>query len=161
MAQNTEQVKEFNHDDLATAAVTPRESLLVPPSVKPVVVGTPEQIADLVEDGTIGGGKIIHCVSGKAYVLDVAALGGDIDTALAKLDSGDDSALLGYPERGPVTMAVTRLGNILTDPEIIKRQAVIKNVIWAADGELAAITNKAREVSKAIKEQRHASTNGI
>jgi hypothetical protein len=143
----------FNHHDLATCAVTPDLSLLVPPIVKPVVVGTPEQIATLEIDETE---KKIHHANGKAYVIDrqaACALVGSIAEAKRLLDLGDDSALLGYPPIGPKTLAVTRRGNILSVPEVIWRQAVIGNVIWAAEGEPEAVEAKARLVSLAVKKE--------
>jgi len=147
----------FNHDSLPTAAVTAADSLVLQdaaPQLKVAVVGTPAEIKAL---GKQPAGKTTWVSGDKAYIIDVAAArekyGSVLETKRA-LKAGDPEAL-GYPERPagePLqTAAVTKAGEILTEPEAIKQAATAGEVAYAAEGAPADLAAKIESVAEALK----------
>lgn len=147
----------FNHDSLPTAAVTAKDSLVLQdaaPHLKIAVVGTPVEIKQL---GPQPVGKMVWVDGEKAYVIDIAAArekyGNLVETKRA-LRAGDPEAL-GYPERPagePLqTAAVTKTGEILTEPESIKQAATAGEVAYAAEGVPAELAAKVEPVAEALK----------
>ena len=147
----------FNHDSLPTAAVTAADSLVLQdaaPQLKVAVVGTPAEIKAL---GKQPSGKTTWVSGDKAYIIDVAAArekyGSVLETKRA-LKAGDPEAL-GYPERPadvPLqTAAVTKAGEILTEPEAIKQAATVGDVAYAAEGAPAELAAKIDPVAEALR----------
>lgn len=155
-----------NHDDLNTAAVTAKDSLTlqnIDPEIKPVIVGTNQEILDLKRKGQIGRGKdIFMAPNGKTYVIDAKAVQGIYGVSLAgsvkmaKMDilKGNDARLLGYPDRDKganVDVAVNKQGEILTDLPRISDEAKAGNVAYAAEALPQDALTKGAEVSQAIR----------
>ena len=149
----------FNHDDLGGSAVTGQDSLslqAMAPNVKPVVKMTPQE-AKAVKPGS---GKIVFPVNGATYVMDVNAvhnvLGGgspldSIRAAKTMLKAGDESALLNYPaDRSGPTGAVTKQGEIVTDPAAIVQHGQEGNLIYGAEGNPAELMPKLEQVAGAV-----------
>lgn len=162
----------FQHDDLGTARVTPDKSLEVPSEVKPVVIGTPEQISEI----EVPEGKEVYQVGQKSYIMDVEAVHNQIgeDTpnkslrkAKRMLQAGDDSQLLGKPSREGVpqeeleTAAVTREGEVLTEPDQIKQETEAGNVIEAAEGRKEDVKKQAQIIGQAVKGQKQKGITGL
>jgi hypothetical protein len=152
-----------NHDDLESAAVTAADSLelqKLAPETKPVIVGTNQEILRLKQGGKIGRGKVLFlAVPGKAYVIDPegvqAIYGGSQVGAIkrAKMDilKGNDAHLLGYPEKGPVDVAVNKQGDIISGiPEMVD-EAKRGNLAYAASGDPHDLAEKAGDISQAIR----------
>lgn len=138
-----------NHDDLDTAAVTGGDSLQLQeldPSVKPAVKMT---VKELTKHMDRTKGKVVIVWDNAAYIIDPTAV--DPTDAMADILSGNDSEILGYPERGPMSAAVTKQGDIITDLPTMKRHATTKNIMWAASGDHGPLMDKAGKVSAAIK----------
>ena len=156
-------IGKLDHDNLETAAVTAADSLELQkadPEVKPVIVGTNQEILNLKRAGKIGRDKILFlAVPGKAYVIDPKAVQGVYGASLAgslkmaKMDilKGNDAHLLGYPEKGPNDIAVTKQGDILTELPKITDAAKSGNVAFAAQSDGKDGIDKALDVSTAIK----------
>ena len=153
-----------NHDDLMTAAVTAADSLKIQnsdPTVKPVVVGTPEEVLALKQAGKVGKGKEIFQHKGKAYIIDHkgaesvygASKAGSVKMAKMDLLKGNDSRLLGYPERtgNDETMAVSKGGEILTDLARISDEAKTGNLAYAAEGQPEDLAPIGEKVAQAVK----------
>lgn len=152
------------HDNLDTAAVTAQDSLEIQkadPEIKPVIVGTPQEILQMKKAGELGKGKELFMAKGKAYVIDpkgVQAIYGasmPLSVKLAKIDllKGNDSRLLGYPSRegDTVDFAVDKQGQILTDLPQISDAAKAGEVAYAAEGAPDAVPGIAEKVSQAVK----------
>jgi len=153
------------HDDLETASVRAADSLelqKIDPTIKPVIVGTRNEVLALKKAGKIPRGSILFlAVPDKAYVIDPkgvkAIYGGDELGAVkrAKLDiiKGNDSHLLGYPDRtqGNETVAVTKQGEILTELSRISDETKRGNVAYGAAGSPQDALQKAAQVSQAIR----------
>ena len=150
-------MENFNHDSLPTAAVTAADSLVLQdaaPQLKIAVVGTPAEIKAL---GKQPAGKTTWVNGDKAYVIDTAAARekyGSVLEAKRALKVGDPEAL-GYPKRPagePLqTAAVTKAGEILTEPESIKQAAMAGDVAYAAEGRPADLAAKIKPVADALK----------
>lgn len=149
---------QFDHNDLPTAAVSAADSLAVPPSVKVAVVGTPAEVKQLIADGKTEG-RVVFKANNKAYVIDPTEAirqFGSIAEAKRRIKAGGDaeSAVLGYPSRpegAPLeTAAVTKQGEILTDPTAIKQAATAGEVAYAAEGTPAELATKTQSVADAM-----------
>lgn len=154
-------MENFNHDSLSTAAVTAADSLQlqqVAPQLKVAVVGTPAEIASLREAGQTKG-KVVYPAGDRAYVIDPVEAKkqfGSLDEAKRMLRAGGDAEarVLGYPERPagePLqTAAVTKTGEILTEPEAIKQAASAGEVAYAAEGRPEDVAAKTEPVAEAL-----------
>ena len=150
-------MENFNHDSLPTAAVTAKDSLVLQdaaPHLKIAVVGTPAEIKAL---GPQPVGKMVWVDGEKAYVIDIAAARGKYGNLVEMkraLRAGDPEAL-GYPERPagePLqTAAVTKTGEILTEPDAIKQAATAGEVAYAAEGVPAELAAKVEPVADALR----------
>lgn len=153
------------HDDLEGAAVRAEDSLQIQnidSSIKPVIVGTRDEILKLKQSGKIPKGReLFLAVPGKAYVIDPDGVqsiyGGSRIGALkkAKMDilKGNDSQLLGYPDRskGDHTAVVTKQGDILIELPRISDAAKAGNLAYGAEGSPEDALSKAAQVSQAIR----------
>ncbi len=153
------------HDDLGTAAVTAADSLelqKIDPTTKPVIVGTPQEVLALKRAGKIPrGNDLFLAVPGKAYVIDPkgvqAIYGGSMVGAIkkAKMDilKGNDSQLLGYPDRskGNDTIAVTKQGEILTELPRISDAAKSGNLAYGAEGNPQEALAKASGIAESLR----------
>lgn len=153
------------HDDLSTAAVTADDSLTlqnIDAKVKPVIVGTNQEILDLKRKGQIGKGKEIFIApQGKAYVIDAkavqaiygASLAGSVKMAKIDILKGNDAKLLGYPDRqGPtVDVIVNKQGEVITDLAKISDEAKAGNIAYGAEASPEDALRKGSEVSQAIR----------
>ena len=147
------------HDDLAGAAVTGADSLELQdmaPEVKPAVKMTMQEftgLQDSIEKPFFSLGN------GEVYVFDQNAL--DVKEAIEKILEGDDSEILGYPDRNQVDdgdmtdAAVTKQGEVVTDLTQMRSEAGNGNVAWAAEGEEAELLDRADRVAAAIKTRRN------
>lgn len=138
-----------DHDDLSAAAVTGEDSLYlqsIDPSVKPAVKMTAKELAKHMDKVA---GKMVVMWNDVAYVIDPAAV--DPSAIIEAVLTGNDSEILGYPQRGPMSAAVTKQGDVVTDLPAMKTHAATKNVQWAATGEYAPLMAKATAVSDSIK----------
>ena len=165
--QPVEPAKVFNHDDLTAAAVTPQDSLSAVSPVKPAIVGTKEQIMELHRNGD-GHGKAMFFYGDEGFLIDpqaaMAHTGIDspvkavkfVQTAIMEGGAAKSKAL-GYPDRTGVdpaelqTAAVTKSGEVVTDPAVIKTEATTGNVAWAAEGKPAEVQAKAADVAAGVK----------
>lgn len=148
-------MENFNHDNLPDAAITAADSLAVPPSVKAAVVGTPAEISALVQPG-----KAVLRAGDRAYLIDRAEAAkqfGSLAEAKKMLLAGSESEakVLGYPERPagvPLeTAAVSKTGEVLTDPAEIQRAATVSELAYAAEGAGGEAVKAAERVGEAIK----------
>lgn len=159
---------EFNHDSLPDAAVTAADSLALQntaPHLKVAVVGTPAEVAAL--DLT---GKTVMQHDGKAYAIDPAAAKekyGSVLEAKRAIKAGGDSEseALGYPARPegePLqTAAVTKTGEVLTDPAEIKQAATAGEVAYAAEGAPAELAAKIEPVAEVLSAGKDLPPNSI
>lgn len=153
------------HDDLNSAAVTADDSLTlqnIDSKVKPVIVGTNQEILDLKRKSQIGKGKEIFIApQGKAYVIDAkavqaiygASLVGSVKMAKMDILKGNDAKLLGYPDRkGPtVDVVVNKQGEVITDLAKISDEAQAGNIAYGAEASPEDALKKGTEVSQAIR----------
>jgi hypothetical protein len=135
------------HDDLEGAAVRGSDSLDLmdlDETVKPAAVMT---IPELVQSIDRIGDRNVFISGGKAYVISPTV---NASEAVQSILSGDDSSLLGYPEKGDSDAAVTKDGEIVTDLGRMKEEAEAGNVIWAANGTPETLQGQAERVVDAI-----------
>lgn len=153
-----------NHDDLEGAAVTAADSLKLQnmdAKVKPVIVGTNQEVLQLKRQGKIGRDKVLFLApQGKAYVIDPKAVqslyGGSMAFSVkqAKMDilKGNDAHLLGYPDRegATVDVVVTKQGEVLTDLPRISDEATSGNIAYGAQASPEDAMAKGVEIAHAI-----------
>jgi hypothetical protein len=168
-----------NHESLdgpgVVTAETSHELQQMAPNVKPVVKGTKAEVLRMKQTGRVAPGSIVFTMpDDTAYIIDPDAVqaiyGGSKAEAVkrAKLDLRDggdkESILLGYPKRegvqNPVSAAVDRGGNVITDLPEMKANAEAGNVLWAAEGEPGDVADKAGQVAQAIKNDREVIPDG-
>lgn len=143
------------HENLGEG-VTAKDSLAVPPEVKPVVKGTTEEMSALQSEGALEG-RVLHQKGDAVYAIDPKAV--DVEQAKVAIEQGGDaeSAVLGYPPRDAVPVeqradaAVTKQGEVITDLPTMKAETEAGNVAWAAEGEKGAVEAQAKEVAGAVK----------
>lgn len=155
---------EFNHDAIAgDTVVTARDSLAVPATAKPVVKGTVAEVHNLIKDGTVNAKE--HSTfypegmgnpDSPAYIIRKDGITKPLREVQLDLFNGKESEHLGYPERvgdgTDVTVAVTKQGEVLTDPNAIKLASADKEVAWASEGKADEVVSKAQEVGDSIKD---------
>lgn len=155
---------EFNHDAIAgDTVVTARDSLAVPATAKPVVKGTVAEVHNLIKDGTVNAKE--HSTfypegmgnpDSPAYIIRKNGITKPLREVQLDLFNGKESEHLGYPERvgdgTDVTAAVTKQGEVLTDPNAIKLASADKEVAWASEGKAEEVVSKAQEVGDSIKD---------
>lgn len=141
-----------DHDNLMDAAVTGADSLdlqEMAPEVKPVAKMTFGEFVNEFAGREMGERFGVVMPDGTSYVVDPSAV--DPQQAIAGIIGGNDSKILGYPERGPHDAAVTKQGDIVTDLDVMRDQAAAGNVIWAAQGDKNPLLEKAQMVSTALE----------
>lgn len=158
-----------NHDDLENGvnAETSHALQSKAPEVKPVVKGTKAEVLALKQAGKITPGNVIF-VSGKgdAYIINAKAVqeiygaspASSLKQAKKDLEAGGpiESILLGYPDRSkseqPVSAAVDKQGNVITDLGEMADAVAKNNVLWAAEGEQDEVQGLAGRVATKWKE---------
>ena len=138
-----------DHEDLVNAAVTGEDSLNLQeldPTVKPAVKMTVKELTKHIDRIA---SKVAIIWNDAAYVIDPTAV--DPTQAMADILSDNDSEILGYPQKGPMSAAVSKQGEIITHLPTMRSHALTKNIAWAASGEHANLLDKASRVSAAIK----------
>jgi hypothetical protein len=117
------------------------------------------------KSGEVGNDKVIFMLpppADVAYIIDPdvvhALYGGSRQKAVTQakrdlLEGGaKESQLLGYPNRegvqNPVTAAVTKDGEVVTDLPAIKEHVDKGNVLWAAEGKPEEVMQHANNVAK-------------
>lgn len=139
-----------NHEDLGNCAVTGQDSLdlqNLDPSVKPAVKMMFDEYQGPEE------GKIAFVMDdGETYIIDLSVT--DPHEALTAILSGEDSELLGYPEKGDEHAAVTKQGDVVADIPEMRQHAETGNISWAANGEQQPLMEKAAKVADAINQRR-------
>lgn len=138
-----------NHDDLENAAVTGEDSLDlqdIDPAIKPAVKMT---LDELKKNEARIQDKLVIVWQGVAYVIDPAQT--DPEDIIDGVMNGNDSRLLGYPEKGPHHVAVTRQGDIVDDLRMMKKHAMTGNCIWACCGQYDEAMGQAGRVAEAVK----------
>jgi hypothetical protein len=161
-----------NHENLdgpgVVDATTSHELQAKAPDLKPVVKGTAGEVLAMKKAGQLGNDKVVFMLpppADVAYIIDSTAVhalyGGSVQKAVtqARRDllagGAKESSLLGYPNRegvdNPVTAAVTKDGEVVTDIPEIKDHADKGNVLWAAEGHPADVAKYAENVSRRWK----------
>jgi acyl carrier protein len=137
-----------NHEDLTTAAVRGADSMdlqELDSSLKPVVKMSIEELPAL-NDRLLD--KFIVIWDNAAYVVDPKAI--NPQDVIEPILSGDDSEILGYPEKGDCDCCVTKDGEIVTDLPLMKEHAKRGNIIWAANGKPEELQSRALKIQSAM-----------
>jgi len=160
-----------NHENLAgDTVITARDSMTVAPEKKPVVKGTVSEVQEMGKTGELNPRE--HQVfypdgksnpNGVAYVIRKAGIDRPIEAVKKELRMGGDaeSRWLGFPERESVppgeraTAAVTKQGEVVTEPARIVEESANKNLQWSAEGEPTEVVAKANEIATGSKEPTH------
>lgn len=146
------QVGRPDHEDLDNCAVRGADSLElqeIAPEVKPAVKMT---VAEFMGAQIPPAKPFFSPGNGTVYVF--AKSTPELESAIVDILSGDDSEILGYPEKGPLDAAVTKQGNVVMNLPEMRQHAENGNVAWAANGEEEPLMQKAMGVSRAIRGQR-------
>jgi len=141
-----------NHDDLEGAAVTGEDSLDLQDmdsSIKPAVKMT---LDELKRHESRIQHRLVVIWKGVAYVIDPDNT--DPEDVIEGIMNGNDSKMLGYPERGNHHVAVTRQGEVVEDLNMMKKHAESGNCIWACCGNQDEARSKAEAVAAVVKKNR-------
>lgn len=141
-----------DHDDLENCAVRGEDSLElqdIDPEVKPAVKMT---VAEFLGAQIPTTKPFFSPGNGSVYVFSENAP--NVKESIESILEGDDSEILGYPEKGPLDAAVTKQGEVVTDLPTMRQHAENGNVMWAANGEEIPLMEKAGKVASAIRGQR-------
>ena len=151
-----------NHENLAgDTVITARDSMMVAPEKKPVVKGTVSEVQEMGKTGELNPRE--HQVfypdgktdpNGVAYIIRKQAIDRPIEAVKQELRMGGDaeSRWLGYPNRTNVpsneraTVAVTKQGEVVTEPLRIQQESADKNLQWSAEGEPTEVVQKANDI---------------
>jgi len=140
-----------NHESLDDAAVSGADSLdlqEMDSAIKPTVKMSLEQYLKEQKRRELGN-KVSVLWNGVAYVIDPQAV--DPVEAMQAIMAGEDSAILGYPQKGGSDAVVTRQGEVITDIPTMKSHAMTKNLLWGASGNYDELIGKAQQVAEVIK----------
>lgn len=139
-----------DHEDLENCAVRGQDSLELQnldPSIKPAVKMTYNEYQGPEES------KMAFIMdNGETYIIDLSVC--DPHKALTDILRGEDSELLGYPQKGNEHAAVTKQGEMVTDIDQMREHANNSNVAWAANGEGDDLMTKAAQVADVINKRR-------
>jgi hypothetical protein len=141
-----------DHDDLDKAAVRGKDSLElqdIDPAIKPAVKMTLDEFreAEIPPEN-----PFLSLGNGIVYVFAKNAI--DVKSAIEAILSGNDSQILGYPERGECDCCVTKNGEVVDDLPTMHMHARNKNIIWGASGSKEDLQQRAAKISNAIKKHR-------
>lgn len=168
-----------DHDNLSgpgvVTAETSHELQKVAPDLKPVVKGTKAEVLRMKMSGQISPQSVVF-TDGKdtAYIIHAPTVqgiyGGSLVQAVneAKRDlkkGGEmESVLLGYPSREgvetPITAAVDKEGNVVTDLQEMQEKAADGEILWAAEGEQGDVEKMASTIGERWKSQEGEDENG-
>jgi hypothetical protein len=144
------------HDNLEKAAVTGIDSLYlqaIAPDLKPVVKMTKQEYQFVQEQDLIDEELKIHAINGTVYLIHPIA--GRLDEVKSRLNKGDESELLGYPQKGNSHIAVTKQGEIILDTFEMGKEGARHNLIWGACGTPKELIDRANRISEVIRRVIH------
>jgi hypothetical protein len=146
------------HDDLEGAAITGQDSLElqdIDASVKPAVK---MPIAEFLGSQISPTKPFFGPGNGSVYIFAENSSG--LKDGIENIIDGNDSEILGYPDREGLSKdettdaAVTKQGEVVTDLAQMKQHADNGNLSWAAEGLPEDVTVKASKVAEAINNRR-------